>query len=70
MPKKYCKLENGGIVSCYYLDENGKQTDIPRRIFKDGEDYYIVIGFFAHSGYFTLKHKIVAFADTKEELVR
>ena len=67
--KKYCLLENGEIKSCYYLDRSGNLSDIPRPIKKEKDGWYINIGVFAHSAYITTWHKILKFADTREELV-
>lgn len=67
--KKYCLLSNGKIESCYYLDRSGRLSDIQRPIKKEKDGWYINIGVFAHSTYITTWHRIVKFADTKEELI-
>lgn len=66
-PKKWCLLESGQIESCYFLDRNGNPTS-PRRIEKENGDYYLLLGTFAHGGYYERWCKIKRFADSKEEL--
>lgn len=66
--KRWCLLENGTIEPCYYLDQKGNQTNELRNIYKEGRHWYLLHDVYAHNMIITMRHKIVKFADTVEEL--
>ena len=62
--KKFCKLENGTIQTCYY------PSGEPKKIYKKEGSWYLAHDVYMHNMIFYLHQKIVAFADTVEELMK
>ena len=60
--KKYCLLENGQIKLCHY--GNGEL----RRFDKEGGKWYLTHDEYGNNIIFTMRHKVIKFADTFEEL--
>lgn len=67
--KNWCLLENGAIVSRYFLDQYGNPISL-RRIKKEKDGYYLLIGTFSHGGYYERWCKVERFADKREELLK
>ena len=62
MFKKYCLLENGQIEPCYC--SNGSL----RWFEKENGKWFLMHDEYAHNMILTLRHKVIKFADTIEEL--
>ena len=60
--KRWCLLENGTIEPCYY--DNGDLRDI----YRIGRNWYLTHDVYAHNMIITMRHRIIKFADTVEEL--
>lgn len=67
--KKYCLLENGQIALSNYYEMDGSLIG-PRDIKKKGNDWFLTHDIYAHNTFITYTHKIIAFSDSFEELVK
>lgn len=62
--KKYCLLETGEILDCYY----DKEMTEPRYIYKENNKWYIDHDVFGNGCMIRFHHCILKFGDTKKEL--
>ena len=62
--KKYCKLENGRVETCYY------GTGQPKKITKQGKKYYMSVEEYSCGMFFNATYEILKFSDRWEELTK
>ncbi len=60
--KKYCLLENGQIKPCYYPNGDLRQFEMSKG------KWYLFHDEYANNMIVTMCHKVIKFADTREEL--